>query len=48
MTLITQKVTVITRDDGTIGVNAVVFIINEKMNYLLILSTFMILFSKND
>ena len=46
MTAITQK-TVITRDDGTITVNADVFIMNEKFNYSFIFSTFVILF-QND
>ena len=45
---IIKKVTVVIRNNGTIAVNAEVFIINEKLNYLFILSTFMILFLKND
>ena len=36
MILITWKVTVITRDDETIAVNAEVFIINKKLDYLFI------------
>ena len=44
----TQKVSLIIRKDGTIAISADVFIIDEKLNYLFIFSTSVILFSKND
>ena len=55
MTVVTQKMAVITRLDGTIAVNAEVFIINgqnlktqkTKTYYLFIFSTFVVLFLKN-
>ena len=40
--------TLTTRDDGAIAVNAEVFIINKKLNYLFIFATLVILFLKND
>ena len=48
MTVITQTLSVITRNDGTIAVNAQAFIIKENLNYIFIYSTIMIIFLKND
>ena len=46
MTAITLKVTLISQDDGTIAVNADAFIINDKINYSFILSTFVGIFKE--